>query len=159
MDTHKKIEKLLWSIALPGFGQLLNGKYIKGITLILLEFIVNTKAHLNLIILYSFKGQIVRSIEATDYPWLMFYPCLYMFGMWDAYKDGGHTTPYAYLPSAMGAFLGTVGIIYSADLKLFGILFGPVWLPMLFAFLGIAIGIVIYKLLWRSKVKEVREGL
>ena len=30
-------EKLLWSIALPGFGQMLNGKYVKGILLIILE--------------------------------------------------------------------------------------------------------------------------
>lgn len=142
-----KIEKLLWSIALPGFGQFLNRKYFKGLTLILLEFIVNIKANLNMIIIYSFNGKIMTSIEVTDYQWLMFYPCLYMFGMWDAYKDGGSTTPYAYLPFALGAFLGTVGIMYSAQLKLYGLLLGPVWLSMLFAFLGIAIGIVLYKLI------------
>jgi TM2 domain-containing membrane protein YozV len=34
-------ETLLWSIALPGFGQFLNGKYVKGLTLLFLEFLVN----------------------------------------------------------------------------------------------------------------------
>ncbi|KIL40729.1 membrane protein [Gordoniibacillus kamchatkensis] len=150
MDTHKKVEKLLWSIALPGFGQFLNKKYIKGITLILLEFIINTQAHLNVIIIYSFKGDIARAIETTNYHWLMFYPCLYMFGMWDAYKDGGNTKRYEYLPFVMGAFLATVGLIYSSDLRLFGILLGPVWLTMLFAFFGVGAGIVIFTFLQKS---------
>ena len=37
-------EVLLWSIAFPGFGQLLNGKYFKGIMLILLEVIINIQS-------------------------------------------------------------------------------------------------------------------
>ncbi|MBU8878855.1 hypothetical protein BGM26_07630 [Bacillus sp. FJAT-29790] len=32
-------EALLWSIALPGFGQFLNGKPIKGIVFVFLEFL------------------------------------------------------------------------------------------------------------------------
>ncbi len=35
------MEKLFWSIALPGFGQLLNGKYLKGGLFIFLEFLIN----------------------------------------------------------------------------------------------------------------------
>jgi hypothetical protein len=35
-------EKSSWSIAFPGFGQLLNQKYVKGILFIFIEFIVNT---------------------------------------------------------------------------------------------------------------------
>lgn len=42
-----KRETLLWSIALPGFGQLLNGKLIKGTVLIFLEFMVNVQSNLN----------------------------------------------------------------------------------------------------------------
>lgn len=34
-------EKLLWSFALPGFGQILNQKYIKAILFIFLELLVN----------------------------------------------------------------------------------------------------------------------
>jgi hypothetical protein len=151
MNNSNKMEKLLWSIALPGFGQFLNKKYIKGITLILLELIINTKAHLNLIIIYSFNGNISTAIKSADYHWLMFYPCLYMFGMWDAYKDGGTTASYAYLPFVSGAFLGTVGLIYSQEMKLFGILLGPVWMTMIFAFLGIGIGAIIFKLLQIKK--------
>jgi hypothetical protein len=151
MNSSNKIEKLLWCIAFPGFGQLLNKKYIKGITLIVLEFVVNSNANLNQIIIFSFKGDILSSIEYTDYHWLMFYPCIYMFGMWDAYKDGGETASYAYLPYVLGAFLGTVGLIYSSYLTIFGILLGPVWLAMMFAILGIGIGIAAFKVLHRVK--------
>ena len=82
-------EKLLWSIALPGFGQLLNGKYIKGILFIFLEFLVNVQANFNEIIILSFQGDIEKAIVQADYQWLMFYPCLYFFAIWDAFKDGG----------------------------------------------------------------------
>lgn len=149
MHKSNKIEKLLWAIALPGFGQFLNGKYVKGITLIILEFIVNYMSDLNQIIIDSFQGNIQEAIQKTDYHWLMFYPCLYMFGIWDAYKDGGDTTEYAYIPFVLGAFLGTVGIIYSDVFQPFGSLLGPVWLPMLFSFVGIAIGVVLFLFLKR----------
>ena len=82
-------EKLLWSIALPGFGQLLNGKYLKGILFIVLEFTINVQSHFNELILFSFNGDIEKAVEHTEYQWLMFYPCVYFFAMWDAFKDAG----------------------------------------------------------------------
>ncbi len=99
-------EKLLWSIALPGFGQMLNGKYVKGILLIILEFLINFKANLNLVIFYSFQGEIIKAIEETDYQWLLFYPCLYFFAMWDAWKDaGGGKERYSFLPFVISVIL------------------------------------------------------
>jgi TM2 domain-containing membrane protein YozV len=78
-------EKLLWSIALPGFGQFLYGKIIKGILLIL-EFLINVQANFNVGIISSFHGEIEKAIGQADYQGLMFYPCLYFFAMWDAWK-------------------------------------------------------------------------
>src|SRR3954470_12549150 len=99
-----KLEAILWSIALPGFAQLLNGKII----FIFLELLVNVNSHFNIVILYSFQGRIREAIEATNYQWLMFYPCLYMFSMWDAYKDAkGETPPFSYLPFVFGAYFIT----------------------------------------------------
>lgn len=83
------LEKLLWSIALPGLGQLLNGKYIKGIALLVLEFLINVKANFNKVILLSHYGEILSAIEQTNYQWLMFYPCLSFLAMWDAFKETG----------------------------------------------------------------------
>ncbi|MCU7712905.1 hypothetical protein OK414_27655, partial [Priestia sp. JV24] len=84
-----KEEALLWSIALPGFGQYLNGKFFKDSILILLELVVNVQSNFNEIIILSFHGDIEKSIQHADYRWLMFYPCLYFFAMWDAWKDIG----------------------------------------------------------------------
>jgi TM2 domain-containing membrane protein YozV len=68
------IEKLLWSVALPGFGQFLNGRYFKGTILLILEFLINVQANFNEVIILSFQGDIQKAIEQTDYGWLMFIP-------------------------------------------------------------------------------------
>ncbi|MFZ3579543.1 hypothetical protein [Virgibacillus sp. DJP39] len=148
MEKDNKYEKLLWSIALPGFGQILNGKYIKGILLIALEFLVNVQANFNEVIVLSFQGNIQASIQQTNYGWLMFYPCLYFFAMWDAYKDaGGGKSSFAFLPFAFSAYFVTVGLIFSSTFKMMGILFGPIWLPILSVVPGVVIGLLLKKLI------------
>ncbi|WP_342048822.1 hypothetical protein [Bacillus sp. OTU530] len=137
-------EKLMWSIALPGFGQYLNGKYFKGTVLLILEFLINVQADFNQVILLSFHGEIGDAIKHADYQWLMFYPCLYFFSMWDAVKDaGGGKASYSFLPYVFAAFFVTVGLIFSSNVTIFGVLLGPVWLPMLFVFPGVIIGVII----------------
>ncbi|MBR7797723.1 MULTISPECIES: hypothetical protein [Virgibacillus] len=140
----RKLEVLLWSIALPGFGQLLNQKYVKGLLLVGLEFIINIMGNFNQIIILSFHFRIEEAIEATNYLWLMFYPCLYFFSIWDAYRDaGGGKRPFAYLPLVFSAYFVTVGLIFSSNLTLFGNLIGPMWLPILFLPIGLGIGGII----------------
>lgn len=139
MDKPSRVvEALLWSVALPGFGQFRNGKYVKGILLILLEFAINVQSNLNLVIISSFHGDIRNAINQADYQWLMFYPCAYMFGIWDAYKDaGGGTKPFAVFPFVFGAFFATVGVIYSQDFL------GAMWSGLCGLAGGIAVGIVL----------------
>ncbi|MEH7383656.1 hypothetical protein V7138_24580 [Bacillus sp. JJ1533] len=141
-------ERLMWSIALPGFGQYLNGKYFKGTVLLILEFLINVQANFNQVILLSFHGEIGDAIKHAEYQWLMFYPCLYFFSMWDAVKDaGGGKDPYSFLPYVFAAFFVTVGLIFSSNLMIFGVLLGPVWLPILFVFPGIIIGFITRKII------------
>ncbi|MCJ8009961.1 hypothetical protein ACFFF5_20150 [Lederbergia wuyishanensis] len=143
-------EKLFWSIALPGFGQLLNGRYVKGIVLILLEFLVNVQSNFNTVIMSSFHGDIETAISQANFQWLMFYPCLYFFAMWDAYKDaGGGKEKYSFLPFAFSAYFVTVGTIFSTKLRLFGVLLGPIWLPILSVIPGLVVGFLIKK--WMTK--------
>jgi hypothetical protein len=145
--NNDQIEKLLWSIALPGFAQLLNRKYIKGIIFIIFEVIVNVKSNFNSAIMFSFHGDIVTAIEKTNYQWLMFYPCLYFFAMWDAIKDAkGKTPPFSFIPFVFAAYFVTIGLIYSSKIKIFGILLGPVFLPILFTIPGLFIGFLILKI-------------
>lgn len=144
----KAKETLFWSIAFPGFGQFLNGKYVKGIVLLFLEFLVNIMANFNLIIISSFHGEIHKAISQANLQWLMFYPCIYFFAIWDAYKDaGGGEKPYSFLPFAFSAYFVTVGTIFSAKIKLFGVLLGPVWLPMLSVIPGLIVGLVLQKMM------------
>jgi hypothetical protein len=146
-----KLEMLLWSIALPGFGQLLNQKYIIGIVLILLEIILNIQSNLNEVIILSFQGDIGAAIEETNYQWLMFYPCLYFFAMWDAFKDAkGKTPDFSFFPFVFSAFSMTLGVIYSSKLELLGILLGPVFLPLLFIIPGLFVGFLISKVIKRT---------
>lgn len=92
------------------------------------------------------------AIQQTDYQWLMFYPCLYFFAMWDAYKDaGGAKDPLIFLPFVFGGFFVTVGLIYSAKIRLFGILLGPIWLPILFMFIGLAVCFIIKELIKKTQ--------
>jgi hypothetical protein len=51
----------------------------------------------------SFRGHIQSVVDRTNYQWLMFYPCLYMFAMWDGYKDAGGGKESSFLPFVFSA--------------------------------------------------------
>jgi hypothetical protein len=138
------VEKALWSVAIPGFGQLLNGKYFKGAILIFLEFLINVQANINTIIVSSFLGETELAVQQANYQWLMFYPCVYIFSIYDAYKDGSkEVSPLLFIPFAFSAYIETVGVIYSKTFRINGILLGPIFLPMICIFLGYGIGCII----------------
>lgn len=154
----KKLEILLWSIALPGFGQILNHKYVKGFILVGLELLINIMGNFNQIIMLSFNGKILEAINQTNYLWLMFYPCLYFFAIWDAYRDaGGGNKPFAYLPFVFSAYFGTVGLIFSPVFSVFGHLIGPLWLPMIFLLIGLGVGICVRWVLLKLFAAEIGE--
>jgi hypothetical protein len=132
----------------------LTGEYIKGVTLIFLEFLVNVQANFNKVIILSFHGDIEKAIIQADYQWLMFYPCLYFYGMWDAFKSaGGGKEKYSFLPFAFSAYFVTVGCIYSSKLRLFGVLLGPAWLPMLCLVPGLAVGVILKIIMKKGRTK------
>lgn len=68
--------------------------------------------------------------------------------MWDAFKDaGGGQTPYSFLPFVFSAYFVTVGLMYSFDVTIAGIFFGPIWLPILSVIPGLAAGWLLQLLL------------
>ncbi|MBD1383282.1 hypothetical protein [Metabacillus arenae] len=139
-----KLEALFWSIALPGFGQYLNGHLFKGTVFIFLEILINCFSHFNQVIMYSFLGEIEKATVVAEYQWLMFYPCVYMFAMYDAYKHASGDTPaLSFLPFAFGAYFVTVGLMYSPVFNLNGHYLGPVWLPMISLVPGLIAGFLI----------------
>lgn len=136
-----KLESIMWSIALPGFSQLLTGHYIKGIFFILSEVIINHYSNFNLAIMLSYLGEFEKAYSVTDFQWLSFYACLYFFAMWDGYRT---VMPpgekLSFLPFVISAYLVTVGLFYCGKLKLFGYFIGPVFMPMLFVIPGLILG-------------------
>ncbi|MFY4776746.1 hypothetical protein [Metabacillus sp. RGM 3146] len=148
MTKTTKTEAVLWSIALPGFGQILNGHLVKGLVFIFLEILININSRFNLAIISSFHGEIQQASEILDYQWLLFYPCIYMFAMYDAYKFAqGNSKGNAFFPFAFGAYFVTVGLIYSSKVSIFGIVPGPVWLPIMMLLPGFLIGYAVHRII------------
>jgi hypothetical protein len=80
---------------------------------------------------------------------------LTLFSIWDVYRDaGGGESPYSSLPFVFSAYFVTLGLIYSSSLEVSGVLFGPVFLPMLFLIPGISIGLLIKFVLENWKVRK-----
>jgi hypothetical protein len=143
-----KLEAVMWSIALPGFAQLLTGNLVKGILFVILEFLVNLNSNFNKGIMYSFLGETEKAMYVLDFQWLMFYPCLYMFAMWDAFRSVmPEDEKITFLPFVFSAYFVTVGLMISPKVKIFGVFPGPVFLPMLFVIPGLLSGWLIRKLL------------
>ena len=144
MGNYNALQATLWSIAIPGFGQLINKKYLKGLTLIGLELLINMHSGLNTIIIYSFQGKIMEATNSTNYQWLMFYPCIYLFAIWNAcYDAGGNEIPLLFLPFTISAYAGTIGVIYSNTFTIKNIFLGPLWLMLCFSLIGLGLGFII----------------
>ncbi|MGD6942868.1 hypothetical protein ACQCT6_12610 [Cytobacillus gottheilii] len=150
-----KFESIMWSIAFPGFSQLLTGHYIKGIFFVLSEVIINMNSDFNLAIMFSFIGDFDQAYSVTDFQWLLFYACLYFFAMWDGYRTAMPSEEkLSFLPFVFSAYFVTVGVFYCTKFKLFGTLIGPVFIPMLFVIPGLVIGFTLRAII--LKVSERR---
>jgi hypothetical protein len=149
--TISKLEAILWSIALPGFPQLLKNSVIKGIFFVALEFLINVQSNFNEAIRLSFLGETRLAAQVIDYQWLMFYPCLYMFAMWDAFKGAeGEREKYSYLPFVFTAYTVTTGLMLSPKVLINDIFIGPVFFPMLCVLPGVGAGLLLKYLLLRT---------
>jgi hypothetical protein len=153
MKKMGRLEAVLWNIAFPGFSQLLSGQYIKGILFVFLEFLINSKSQFNLAIMYSFIGEMERAYSVLNYQWIMFYPCVYMFAIWDAYRFAmPEDEKLSFLPFVFSAYFVTVGIMYSTKMTIFKMNIGPIFLPILFLLPGLISGFLMkYLLLYKSK--------
>jgi predicted transporter len=153
MKKMGRLEAVLWNIAFPGFSQLLSGQYIKGILFVFLEFLINSKSQFNLAIMYSFIGEMERAYSVLNYQWIMFYPCVYMFAIWDAYRFAmPEDEKLSFLPFVFSAYFVTVGIMYSTKMTIFKMNLGPIFLPILFLLPGLISGFLMkYLLLYKSK--------
>jgi hypothetical protein len=146
-------------MTIPGFGQLYNRDYLVGLLLVFLEFVINVKAKINLAILFSFHGQFLQASQVADFQWLLFYPCVYSFSLWQAYNKAAEInlaaettdverprTYYsgAFIGCAMG---GTLGVIYCCGI-------GPIFGGIAGMMAGSLIGLIIEKYIKREFTSE-----
>ena len=75
-----------WSAALPGFGQLYLGSYIKGVLFVSGEIFINTMGRVNLAIFYTFTGSFEKANNVFSERWGIFYIAVWVFSIWDAYR-------------------------------------------------------------------------
>lgn len=75
-----------WSIAFPGFGHLLLGKYSRGFLLVSWEFFINQYSKVNLAMVYSFNGHFELAKEVLNPRLLLLYIPVYLFCIWDSYR-------------------------------------------------------------------------
>jgi len=76
-----------WSAAFPGFGHYLVNQYLLGTILTLLEVIINTLAHVNEAIVYSFSGEFDLAKAVVQPKWALGYIIIYFYTIWDSYRS------------------------------------------------------------------------
>ncbi|QHA91141.1 hypothetical protein GNK04_06745 [Bacillus sp. N1-1] len=59
-NKSKVLEAIFWSVRLPDFAQILNGKILKGFLFIVLEILFTVKSNFNEVIYLSFHGTILH---------------------------------------------------------------------------------------------------
>lgn len=133
---------LVWSVAIPGFGQLYNREFLLGVFLMIWEVVVNLLANLNLSILYSFRGDLQASYDVVNWEWALFYPSVYAYGIWQAFNSSLRTNyeqeiegeDKHFRPRFTGLFIG----------MLLGMNFGLYWCFLTSpVFSGLSLGILL----------------
>jgi len=78
---------LVWSALLMGFGHIYNKRALKAIILLGWGVAIIFAGNVDHAIVATFRGQFLQAKEIVDYQWLLFFPSIYVFSMWDAYND------------------------------------------------------------------------
>ncbi|WP_442599753.1 hypothetical protein [Neobacillus sp. D3-1R] len=75
-----------FSFSYPGFGHLLQHRYLSAFILILWELFINNYAKINTGIYYSLIGDFDKAKDILEERWLMLYVGIYMLGIWDSFR-------------------------------------------------------------------------
>ncbi len=76
-----------WSAAFPGFGHYMLNQYWRGLLLTLSEVIINSLAHVNEAMVNSFCGHFGRATSVLRPDWAVGYIAVYLFAIWDSYRQ------------------------------------------------------------------------
>ncbi|WP_163101104.1 hypothetical protein [Peribacillus alkalitolerans] len=76
-----------WSAVFPGFGHYLLNQYLRATLLTLAEVFINTFAHINEAMVYSFCGKFDLAISVLEPEWTFGYIIIYIITIWDSYRS------------------------------------------------------------------------
>jgi hypothetical protein len=110
----------LFSILMPGLGQVYNRQFVRGIIFLIIEHYDNVLAHTNAAIHLDFNGFHKDAINVVDFGNLLFYPGFYVYCVWDAWffaNPGADKTKTA-IPFVIAGFMGEFATIYSSHLPI-----------------------------------------
>lgn len=105
----------LFSMLMPGFGQIYNHQFLKGVFLLAVEHYDNVFGKINTAIHLDFNGFHQKALEAANFQYVLFYPGFYAYTIWDAWyhaKPNANKTTSA-IPFFIGGILGEFGAIFA----------------------------------------------
>jgi hypothetical protein len=91
LDKKKPILAILWSVLAPGLGQLYIHSVIAGIYVFIWWIIIMFYSHIPEAIYYTMMGQWEKVHEVINMQWMMYFPSLYFFVIYDAYVSAVET--------------------------------------------------------------------
>lgn len=91
LDKRNPWVAMLWSMLIPGAGNLYCHRLPTGFFLLILWIYMVYQSHLMEALTYSYLGDFVQAVTVTDPEWLLFLPSIHYFGMYSAYT---HTVEY-----------------------------------------------------------------
>ena len=131
-----------------------------GLTLLVLEFVINARSNLNLAIYHSFRGSFPQVYQVSNVQWLLFYPCVYAFAAWQAFNkafeinnnlnnEDNEPNRRTRLNGFFAGFAmgGTLGVIFNGSI-------GYILSGILGGFTGAIIGLMIEGII----IKRMYEG-
>jgi len=110
----------LFSMLMPGFGQLYNQQFLKCVFILFVEHYDNVFGKINTAIHLDFNGFHQKALETANFQYVLFYPGFYAYTVWDAWyfaKPDADKTKSA-IPFLIGGFLGEFGVIFSSRLPI-----------------------------------------
>jgi TM2 domain-containing membrane protein YozV len=75
-----------WSAVFPGFGHFFLNHYLRATFLALSEVFINTFAHINDAMIYSFCGKFELAQSVVQPKWAFGYLIIYLISIWDSYR-------------------------------------------------------------------------
>lgn len=78
---------VFWSAIISGAGHFLNMQLIKGFVLMGWYLVISIKSGMSEAVFYTFVGQFEMARQVVDYQWLLFWPSIHMFNIYEAYSD------------------------------------------------------------------------